>query len=368
MASRSEKGSVITVEGPIDPTELGTTLTHEHIFIDMENWFVSPDSVYERSLSNQPLSLENLWFVRRNPFMHKDNLILDSIDEACDELAEFYRAGGNTIIDVTPKNVGGDPRRVRKVGRATGVQIVHGTSFYVENAHPKRIERMSIDDIEQEFVSDIETGIDETDVRAGIIGELGTSGQIHDQEEKVLRAGARAALRSGAPVSVHTPGTTNQNGQNMTRPSSWWGLKILDILEDEGLPPERAIMCHMDRTLFENVEHQLELAERGAYLEYDLWGTEAYRDSIEDGYPSDTWRVTAVDELLKNGYESQLLFSHDVAMKIRLQKYGGFGYAHILENIVPMLKDWAAWDVAQEQIDQILVENPKNVLTFDDPK
>lgn len=360
-----DSGTVVTVEGRIDPADLGVTLPHEHVFIDLTDaWYSEHSSAYKRKLARQPVSLDTLWFVRRNMMSHRDNMVLDSYEDAVDEVSKFRAAGGGTIVDVTPKNTGEDPEQVRAVARRTGVQFVHGTAYYTRPAHPDRIDGMSVNDIEEEFVSDVRGGIDDTNVRAGIVGEIGLSGHIHEQEEKVLRGAIRAAIRTGAPLNVHPPGRSKHSQRDRTYPTSRWCLSVLDIIEEEGLDPDRVVMSHMDRTLFEDLAYQKELAERGSYLEYDLWGTEDYLDQYDDSYPPDGWRVEAVTELIDEGYSSQLLFSHDIAYKVSLTKYGGFGYGHVLENVVPMLRSRG---IEEGVIDRILVENPKRVLTFTEP-
>jgi phosphotriesterase-related protein len=100
---------------------------HEHAFIDLaETWFDLPSSAYERSLARKPVSLDIMAYLWRNPLDNEDNARLESVDE----FARFRRAGGQTVVDVTPKNVGGDPELVREVARATGLRAVHGTAFY----------------------------------------------------------------------------------------------------------------------------------------------------------------------------------------------------------------------------------------------
>lgn len=357
-----DAGSIITVDGRIDPDELGTTITHEHIFVDFaEPWFNPPDSAYERQLASQPVSMENLWYVRSNGFCNEDNLVLGSMETAIDEIAKFHRTGGDTVVEVTPKGVGDDPEGVREVSRATGVNIIKGTAYYIHDVHPDRVARASLEELEAEFVSDVREGIDDTDVRAGIIGEIGLSGLIHDDEEKVLRAGARAARRTGAPLTIHPPGRTPESQKNRTYPTSRWGLDVLDIVEDTGLAPERVIIDHMDRTLYEDIEYMKELAERGPFLEFDLWGANTYLKQYQDSYPPDSWRVETVTELIGEGFGSQLLFSHDVGGKTSLTKYGGFGYMHILRNVTTMLRDAG---VTADELSTILVENPKRILTF----
>jgi phosphotriesterase-related protein len=361
-----DAGSVVTVEGRIPPSDLGVTMTHEHTFIDMaRGWFTEPESGPARKVAHEPVTMENIGTVRQDMMAHKDNLLLDSVETAIDEIEQYYLAGGDSIVDVTPKNVGGDPQIVRGVSRATGVQIVHGTAYYIRPAHPDRLDSMSIDDLEEEFVSDVREGIDETDVRAGIIGEIGVSGRIHKMEENVLRAAARASLRTGAPINVHPPGgkpdMPPENEIDGTNARSRWALEIMDIFDDEDLPSERVVMSHMDATLFEDIKYQKQLAERGPFLEFDVWGNENYNMSYADGYPSDEWRIETVMELIDEGYEDQLVFSQDVCYKVLLQKYGGYGYSHILEHIVPRLQRRGVGD---ETIAKILETNPQRALTF----
>ena len=361
----ADAGHVVLTEGPRRPSELGITLPHEHVLIDFTAVDASiPDSSVERRIAREPVSIDNLWYVRRNPMSHEDNRRLADAAAATEELRRFVRAGGRTLVDVTPKNVGGDPVRVRGICRELGLQCVHGTAIYTQPFHPDRVHRQSIDGIRAEFVSDVREGIDGTDVRAGVIGEIGLSGHIHDAEANVLRGAARAAVETGAPLAVHPPGRTPHSQRDRTYPSSRWGLEILDIVEAEGLAPNRVALCHMDRTIYEDLEYQRELAQRGAYLEYDLWGHELHLDRYEDAYMPDSQRVDFTTALIDEGYASQLLFSHDVCNKDQYTTYGGFGYAHVPRNVPSMLQ---ARDVAPETIDRILRQNPQEWLTFADP-
>ena len=364
-----DTGHIVSVEGRINPDEVGVTLPHEHMFVDLiEAWWDLPDSAVDRQVAREPVSLENLGRIRRNPLNNKDNGRLESLDEAIDEVSKFHQAGGDTVVDVTPKNTGGDPELVRAIARETGLQFVHGSSFYTRPAHPERVDKASIDELAAEFERDILEGFEGTDVRAGLVGEIGVSGHIHEMEEKVLRAGARAALRTGAPVNVHPPGRSPESHQDYTYPSSRWALDILDIFEEEGLPCDRVVISHMDRTRFEfeseSLEYQRQLADRGAYLEYDLWGTSMFQEKYNNGWPSDPERITAATELIDDGYEEHLLFSHDVCMKVQRTKYGGFGYGHLLKNVVPMLRHHG---VSQDTLDTILTENPAQMLEFTEP-
>jgi phosphotriesterase-related protein len=198
-----------------------------------------------------------------------------------------------------------------------------------------------------------------------VIGEIGLSGHITDDEERVLRAAAQAASETGAPLAVHPPGRTPHSQRDRTYPSSRWGLEILDIVEEEGLPPERVALCHMDRTVYEDLTYQRELAARGAYLEYDLWGHELHLDRYDDAYMPDTQRLEFTTALIEEGYAEQLLFSHDVCNKVQYTAYGGYGYAHIPRNVRSMLRGQG---VDEATIETLLRQNPQSWLTFASPQ
>jgi phosphotriesterase-related protein len=361
-------GTVVTVDGRIAPEELGVTLPHEHLFADWRDAkFTAPDSAVERQMAEQPVSLENLWYVKKNYFSNTDNLRLDSVEEAVSEIERYVQAGGHSFVDVTPKNVGGDPERVRGVARQTGVNIVHGTAYYTQNVHPPELGDRSVEDIASEFVSDVRDGIGDSSVRAGIIGEIGLSGTIHVDEETVLRGAARAARTTGAPLTVHPPSVTHDSHGSGASPASRWGLDVLDIAEEEGLPAERVIIDHMDMSYwYESLEYQRQIAERGAYVEYDIFGQKSYlyKPDQRDAWPSDVQRAERVAELIDDGYGDRLLLSGDVFLKCHRTAYGGFGFAHILDNVVPILR---GLDVENAAIDRLLVDNPRRILTFAEP-
>ncbi len=361
----------MTVDGIIAPEELGRTMTHEHVFIDLSNWYTDPGSAYRRAQAENPVTMENLSELRRNPMASKDNLLLGSMEEAVDEVGMFRDVGGDTIVEVTPKGPPGqDPEQLRLVSRRTGVQLIQGTAYYVRTAHPDGLDERSEQSIEDEFVSDVRDGIDETDVQAGIIGEIGLStdadSEIYDTELTVLKAAARAAVRTGASLSIHPPGRKKVAQRGRTYPTSRWSLEVLDIVEEQGLPADRVVMGHMDRTLYEDIDYLKQLAERGPYLEFDLFGSEFYYDHWDDGYPADEWRIETIAELVDEGHLSQILLSHDVCQKIQRVNYGGFGYAHVIDNVVPMFEQLGGLD--GDQIQTMLVDNPREMLTFAEPE
>lgn len=357
----SDAGTVVTVRGCINPDKLGTTITHEHVFLDMvSGWFEKPTRPEEQRLAREPMSLENLGYIRLNPLKNKDNMRLESSEEAKEELSKYQQFGGDSIVDVTPKNVGADPLRIRQLAHATGLQFVQGTAYYTRPSHTDHIDNSTSEELETEFISDVREGIAETDVRAGQIGEIGLSGTIHEQEEKVLRAGARAARRTGASLNIHPP-------LFGPKPSPQAALDALDIIESENLSLNRVVVSHMDQdhVAMQDLTDHKRIAERGAYLEFDEWDAwDMYMQDDDHAYPSDATRVDAVVELINGGYTNRLLLSHDVCTKMQLTKYGGQGYAHVHRHILPWLRSRGIEDT---DIKTILETNPKDILAFAEP-
>jgi phosphotriesterase-related protein len=129
-------------------------------------------------------------------------------------------------------------------------------------------------------------------------------------------------------------------------------------MEDEGVELSRVVLSHIDECGFD-MEYQKSIAKRGAYIAYDTFGSEIYFDSVGVHDPSDWERVEGVIDLIREGYVSQILLSQDIGYKIMLKQYGGYGYDHLLSHIVPMM---LRKGVAQDQIDQMMIENPKRML------
>jgi len=348
----------MTVLGPIEPDRVGLTMMHEHVFIDLVATFLPPQEASLRHYEFEKVDISFLWLLRRMPMsLCRDNALLSDEATAIRELEQFTREGGNTIVDCTIPGIGRDPRALKRVARATGLNIVQGTGAYVEWTHPAWVESESVDQLAARFAREVTDGIDDTGVRAGIIGEIGTSGVARGSrtkvgdftpaEEKVLRAAGRASNASGAAVSVHL----DPRGQG--------AFAVCDVLAEEGVPSDRTVMCHMDA--HPDLEYHLAIAERGVYVEYDHFGREYYSAHMNRPYTSDTRRIELLAAMLDAGFESRLLLSQDVCLKIDLRSYGGVGYAHIVSELLP---DFKRAGVSEHQLAMMLTENPRRVLTL----
>lgn len=316
MSSRATPGQVQTVLGPVAPGDLGFTLPHEHTKCSL--WWIENRWDYWELIGDEP-----------------------RINE---ELAAYKGLGGGTLVDVTPIGIGRDLARLARLSQATGLHIVAGAGWYRQAYYPAeaRIDRRSIDDLADEIVQEFVDG----PVRPGIIGEIGTDKPwVTAQEERVFRAAARAALRTGASVTTHAV-------------QSDVGLAQLTILEDEGLDPARIVIGHCDS--HPRIQHWREIVRRGAHVEADFLGM-SFTPLERAGEPK---VVELINTLLNEGFEKQILLSQDVCHDSQLTSYGGNGYTYLQKSFLPSL---VAAGVNAATIKTITVENPARLLTLRKP-
>ena len=350
MPRPSLAGQAQTVLGPIAGEAMGITLPHEHLLIDFEVMFKEPANGSERGLARQPVSLANLGWVRQHFSSNLDNLQLLDETVARDEALLFKHAGGQTFVDPTNRGLARDPLALARVARATGLNIIMGSGYYVAAAHPPDMDTRTVDDVTREIVADLTVGVGETGVRAGFIGEIGTTWPWTDNEKKVVRAAVAAQRDTGAALMIHP-------GRHERLP-----LQIVDFIRKEGADLGRTIMCHIERTIADRAV-LLELAATGVLLEYDLFGLETsyYPYNPAFDMPNDGERMRQILSLIERGHLAQILMSHDIAYKHCLTKWGGFGYHHLLVNVVPRLRAKGADD---RTIQTLLVDNPRRAFVF----
>ena len=347
MSSLELTGKVQTVLGIIDADSLGVTLPHEHLVVDVSCLFVEPTEATEKRLAHQPVSLENLWCIRYGA-PNLDNWKLQDEEIAIREASFFKRAGGDTIVDPSNIGLGRDPLALAHVSRATGLNVIMGSGYYVAPSHPADMDSKTEEDICAEIVREVTEGVADTGIRAGIIGEIGCSWPLTHNEEKVLHAAANAQRQTGASLMIHP-------GRNARAP-----LEIIAILSKAGADIGRTIICHIDRTLRQPKDLH-KLAETGCYLAYDMCGEEGYYTLSIIDLPNDHQRVNEIMQLINQGYLNQILISQDICTKHRLRRYGGHGYDHILLNMVPVMR---VKGMSDEQIRTLLVKNPQRLLRF----
>jgi phosphotriesterase-related protein len=308
---------VQTVLGPIDPATLGWALPHEHTAIAL--WHIPNRWDYWELRRDEPVIVE--------------------------ELAAFKAAGGGTVVDLTLDGVGRDPAWLAGLARATELHLVMGAGWYRGAHYPPEalIDRRSVDALADDIVRDATLGVGETGIRAGIIGEIGTDKPwISAQEERVHRAAARAARRTGLAITTHAVQSTV-------------GLDQLAVFETEGADLSRVVIGHADSN--PSLEYHLAIVERGASVEFDFLGMSfTPLERHGEGRIVDNLR-----ELLARGHVERILLSQDVCHDSQLRRYGGNGYTYLAETFLPRLR---AAGVSDDEIRTITLDNPRRLLTI----
>lgn len=339
-------GQVMTVRGPIAAEELGVTLMHEHILNDCRCWWHAPRTKERQYLTERFVCMEILGELRQDPFVNKHNITLDDEPLAVTELKAFASAGGRTVVEPTCWGIGRNPLALRRISEATGLNIVMGAGYYLASSHPPEIDGMTTDQIADEIVREAVDGAEGTDVRIGLIGEIGVSPDFTPAEKKSLRGAARAQVRTGLPLMVHLPG--------------WFrlGHRVLDIAAEEGADLRHTVLCHMNPS-HDDFAYQSELASRGAFIEYDMIGMDFFYADQQVQCPSDEESARAIVRLVEAGHLDRILLSHDVFLKMMLTHYGGNGYAYVLRHFLPRLRRHGLEEAA---LDRMIRGNPRSVF------
>ncbi|MBD3924208.1 hypothetical protein IEZ26_06215 [Nocardioides cavernae] len=355
----------MTATGPIAAEDLGFTLTHEHLFFDTTAWMAEPRDERKRKIAHEPVHIEILEDLRRDPVISRDNLTFgDAADDeniVVSELEYYTAVGGRTIVDQTPVEMRRRPEAIKRVAERSGVNIVVGTGHYAAAAMAPGVADLTIDELAEWMIGEVRDGVDGTDVKAGIIGEIGTSDDIHDVEWRMLRAGVIAQQETGLALSVHTP-----------VPYGKEGVRILEKLQAWGADLERVVMAHVYHSI-SDPDYARAMADFGATISYDRFGCEFYWESWPKGTfgtpersggyrePRDIEVVKAIAELVDDGYADRITISHDVAYKIQLHHWGGHGFDHIINHVLHYMQDYG---VSAEDIDRITRDNPRRLLTI----
>jgi phosphotriesterase-related protein len=340
------RGRAQTVLGPIDPAALGRTLMHEHVLCDIR----PPGTRGDNDLGPE-VTLENVWQLNYGHGIRRAGrkYMLDLEDVAVKELDLLRQEGGDTVVELTCGGLSPDPAGLRRISEGTGIRLVMGCGHYVDDYQDPRNRERTVDDLAAEMIDQVQVGAWGTDVRSGMIGEIGCQSPWTDLEKSVMRAALLAMQHTGAALNVH-PGRHEDQPQ-----------EVADFARAAGCPTDRIVISHIDRTVFD-VPRLLRLADTGVTLEFDLFGQEsAYYGLSDIDMPNDATRLKLIRALIDHGYLDRVVISHDICYRTRLSAFGGHGYGHIFRNVVPMMRRRA---FSEDELDAILVRNPRRLLTF----
>jgi phosphotriesterase-related protein len=314
-----------TFGGQVDPEELGVTLIHEHVFV------------------RNPELERNLPDAEWNPDA--------AVERAVQGLTELHELGVRSVIDLTVPGLGRDVELVGEVARRSPVHLVASTGWYTPNALPVYfafhrpggpIE--GPDPLIELFLRDIRDGIAGTSVRAGMLKVMTDTDGITPDVARVMAAAAVAHRETGVPITTHS------------HPASRNGLRQQAFLEERGVPLGRVIIGHSGDS--EDLDYLRELMDNGSTIGMDRFG-------MEHILPDDR-RVRTVLSLLEQGYADRMVLSHDAAFyshvtppSWRARAAPRWRMDTIPRHILPALR---AAGVSDDEIDQLLVRNPRRLL------
>jgi phosphotriesterase-related protein len=248
---------VETVRGPVQVTDLGRTLMHEHIFL------------------LEPEALQNYGHAFGEAYWDEEERVADAVAK----LGAVREAGLRTIVDPTAPGIGRYIPRIQRINESVDLHIIVATGIYTFLGLPNFLAARETKDIARLFVRELETGIDDTGVRAGLlkcaVEHYGLAGDV----PRILAAIAAASNETGAPVMVHT------NAEHRT------GLLALETLTDAGVPPGRIVIAHAGDS--NDMEYLRAIADTGAWLGCDRFGIEHFNPMAD--------RIATLTTLLGEG-------------------------------------------------------------------
>lgn len=340
-----------TVLGDVSADTVGPALLHEHVLFDIvprgASGQVPPGA---RGDVAAPIGPEDRWQVDYRSNECAANAVQTDRAAAARELTLYAQDGGGLIVDQSVFGLARDPSGLAEASRASGVHVVACAGTYVEPYLPDTIRVLSAEALADRFTFEVTKGCDGTDIRAGLIGEMGCSWPLTRFETRALEAAAGAQQRTGAAISVHP-------GRHETACA-----QILNVLGQNGADLSRVVLCHMDRT-YPDGQGIEPLLERGATVEWDFFGVETSHYWMTDDVelPTDVGRLRLIRDLAAKGFGAQIAISHDICTKTRLRRWGGHGYGHILRNVTALMQRLA---FAPDLIAALIRDTPLRLLTL----
>jgi phosphotriesterase-related protein len=316
--------TVETVRGPVDTSQLGQVLMHEHIFVLTPELMENYDTGWDEELR---------------------------VSEAIGRLKELKANGIDTIVDLTVAGLGRYIPRIQRVNAETDLNIIVATGLYTYNDVPHYFHfrgpgrLFDVPELLTEmFIHDVKDGIAETGVRAGIFKCATDEPGVTEGVERVLRSVAQAHRATGVPISTHTHAHSRR------------GIDQQDIFEQEGVDLSRVVIGHSGDTT--DLDYLKEIMNRGSFIGMDRFGIDVLLP-FED-------RVKTVAALCEQGFAGQMVLSHDAAcfndwlpQDALPVMTPNWHYLHITRDVIPALKSRGVTD---EQVKQMMVDNPRRIF------
>lgn len=264
----------------------GMTYSHEHIAIDLSG------------------------------IKKTDDTRLDCMEETIREFKDLYEKGVRNVIELSNRGMGRDIPYMARVAKESGINVLCATGFYKEPFFPEEVYTLTEEELTNLMVHEIEVGIDGTEIKAEVIGEIGSSVNVFEEaEQKVFRAAIEAQKRTHKPIITHTSlGTL--------------AMEQIAMFKEKNIDLDKIIISHVD--LSGDVEYILGIIRQGVNVAFDTIG--------KINYQSDELRVEMLKRICEEGLSHKVLLSMDITRKSNMLFKGGIGYAYLLDKFLPSLR------------------------------
>ena len=324
---------VETVSGPMEADDLGTTLIHEH-------------------MRNKDEAVHEQW-PQAGAVMEEPPHVVEpgqDYEIAVREAKAAVDLGIKTIGEPTAMLLGRDVEFLRRVSEETGLQMITCTGIYTYDHLPQFFVTRDADQMAEFFVSDIEQGIQGTDIKAAFIKCAADEPGVNENIEKIHRAAARASVQTGAPIMAHS------------RPASNTGPRQVEIFEEEGVDLNKVQIAHTGDS--DDLGYIEGLLDKGVWVGLDRFGLDLFLPYEK--------RMATTKALLEKGYADRVFLSADsvattdwfppnvIEQLIAAGAANDWSIRIVPEKVLPELREWG---LSEDQERTLMVENPVSWLT-----
>lgn len=265
----------------------GMTYSHEHIAIDLSG------------------------------IKKTDDTKLDCMDETIAEFKDLFTKGVRNVMELTNRGMGRDIEYMNKVAKESGINVLYSTGFYKVPFFPEEVYSLTERELTDIMVKELEEGIDGTEIKAEVIGEIGSSVNLFEEAEiKVFNAAIKAQKKTGKPMITHTSLGT-------------MALDQVAMFKKENVNLDKIIISHVD--LSGDVEYILNIIKEGANVAFDTIG--------KINYQPDELRIEMLKRICDEGYSHKVLLSMDITRKSNMRYKGGIGYSYLIDTFIPNMRN-----------------------------
>ena len=263
-----------------------------------------------------------------------EDTVLDCQKETIKEYHSLYKKGVRNIVDVTVAGMNRNPLYVKKVAEVTGIDIIQATGFYIEEFLPPMVRNSSIEQLAEWMIKEIRVGIEDSGIKARVIGEIGSSkNTFTENEQKVFEAAVIAQKETGVPIMTHAHLGT-------------FGHEQVVFFKERNVELSKIVIGHAD--LSGCSDYVLHMLREGVFVAFDTIGKESYLPDIE--------RAKMLSAIEANGLIDRVLLSMDITRKSYMEHKGGIGYSYLIDTFIPLMETYG---IKRESIKRMLVDNPQ---------